>query len=109
MRIGPSPGSSTFVFVSVSKSRIDPAQSLVARQGRDHGPELRPALLAGESDAQCAQVPADRLELAHEGARVEVAVAAFDELTEALERLARVDLDRRGRRQDCARVFARFV
>src|SRR4051812_43573713 len=109
MRIDPSAGRSTFVLVSVSKSRIDPAQRLVARQRRDHSPQLRAALPARERDAERAQVSADRLELADDCARVRGAVAAFHELAEALERLARVDLCGCRRRENRPCVLAYLV
>src|SRR4051812_19037988 len=77
MRMRPSPGTSTFVLVNVSESRIDPAECFVARQRRDDGPELRAALLSRERHAQRAQISADGLQLPHERARVDVAVASL--------------------------------
>src|SRR5436853_3660769 len=87
-------GRSTFVLVRVSKSRIDPAQRLVARQRGDHSPELRPAFLSSQRDTQRTQVPADGLQLPDERARVDTAVRALEQLAEALERLGRIHLDR---------------
>src|SRR5919204_5003630 len=69
-------GRSTLDFVRVSKSRIDPAQSLVARKRRDHGPQLRPAFLPGQRDAQRSEIAPDGFQLAHERARVDAAVRA---------------------------------
>src|SRR6478672_4457977 len=109
MRIGPLSGSCTFDFVSVSKSCIDPAKRLVARQGRDHRPELGPTFLAGQGHAHGAQAAADGLQLAKERARVDVAVAALEQLAKALERLRRIALDRARRREDRPRVRPRLV
>src|SRR6185312_6942362 len=108
MRIGPVSGSSTFVLVSVSKSRIDPAQGLIARKRGDHRPELRTALLSRQRDAQRTEVAADRLQLAHERACIRIAVAALEQLAEPLERLRRIDLCRCRRLEDRARVRTRF-
>src|SRR3954468_4844327 len=109
MRTGPVPGSSTFLFVSVSESCIDPAKSLVARQRRDHRPQLGPALLPGQRDAQRAQVAADCLQLAYESACVDVAVRALEQLAEPLEGLGRRALRRRRWRENCLCVRAHFV
>src|SRR5881392_2080264 len=106
MRTGPLSGSSTFVFVSVSESRIDPAQRLVTRQRCDHRPELGAALLPGQRHAQCPEVAADRLQLAHERARVEISVAALEHLAEPFQRLGRVDLSGSGGVR-IARAYAR--
>src|SRR6478672_10018909 len=92
IRIGPLSGSSTFCLVSVSESRIDPAQGLVAGQRRDHRPQLGSALLSGQRHAQRTQVAADGLQLTDESARVDGAVAALEQLAKALQRLPRVDL-----------------
>src|SRR3954464_9250056 len=90
MRIGPGGGgSSCLVRVSVSESRIDPPQRLLPRQRGDHRPQLRAALAARKREAQRLQVPADRLELAHDLLGVERPVRALDELAEARERRRR--------------------
>src|SRR3954447_27021698 len=66
IRTGPGGGgSSTSDFVYVSKSRIDPPQGLLARQRSDDGPQLGPAVAAGERAPDGAKVPTDRLQLAH--------------------------------------------
>src|SRR5437764_10425282 len=82
-------GSSTSDFVSVSKSRIDPPQGLVARQRGEHRPELRAALAPCQHAAYRAEVAADRLQLAHDRLRrvpVQWAVAGEPQLAEALQR-----------------------
>src|SRR4051795_9887415 len=57
MRTGPGgAGSSSSRRVRVLESRIDPPQRLVARQRRDHGPELGTALAPGERETQRTQV-----------------------------------------------------
>src|SRR5919199_5830854 len=101
-------GSSTFVFVSVSKSRIDPAERLLAWKRGDHGPQLRTALLTRQRETQRAQVPADRLQLAHDAAGIDAPVRTLEQLATTLQRLGRVDPDRRGRVEDDARVLPRL-
>src|SRR5712691_6609089 len=92
MRTGPGDaGSSTSDFVYVSKSRIDPPEGLVAWQRRDHGPELRPAVLPGQGAPHSPQGPADCLQLADEltgCVLAERAVRTLAQLAEARERLA---------------------
>src|SRR5215210_580850 len=65
IRTGPgAAGRSTSDLVYVSKSRIDPPERLVARDGGDDSPQLGAAVAAGQGAADGAQVPADRLQLA---------------------------------------------
>ncbi len=88
-------GSSTFVFVSVSKSRIDPPERLFAGQRGDHGPQLGAALTPGQRDAKRTQVTAHRFQLSNERAGVHASVRTLEQLAKAFQRLGRVGLDRR--------------
>src|SRR5829696_8390972 len=91
MRTGPGGGGrSTSDFVYVSKSRIDPPERLVTRNGRDDSPQLRAAVAAGQGAADRAQVPADGLQLAHDRLRVVLRdrrARAVAQLSEPHERL----------------------
>src|SRR5579864_4912044 len=94
IRIGPGGGgSSSSRRVSVLCRRTDlaygPAQQFVPRERGDHRCELGPALAAGEREPERLQVAADRLQLAHDRARLD---PGLDELAEAAERLRRVDI-----------------
>src|SRR5579885_3878451 len=90
IRTGPGGGgSSTSDLVYVSKSRIDPPQRLVARQGHEHRPELGAAVAAGERPAHPAQVAAGGLQLADDRLRpllAERAVRLRAQLPEPHER-----------------------
>src|SRR3954469_10672174 len=91
MRTGPGgSGRSTSDFVYVSKSRIDPPERLVARDGRDDSPQLGTAVAPGQSAADRAQVAPDGLDLAHDRLRVvlrERRSRAVAKLAEPVERL----------------------
>src|SRR5689334_22955748 len=70
MRTGPGGGgSSTSDFVYVSKSRIDPPECLVARDGGEHSPELGAGVAAGQGAPDRAQVAPDGLQLAQDRPR----------------------------------------
>src|SRR3954467_784747 len=94
MRIGPGGGgSSTRPRVYVSKSRNDPPQGLVLRQGDEQRRELRPSVAAGESQPQRLQVAADRLQLPDElpgSVVIEPVARSLAQLLEPLERRRRV-------------------
>src|SRR6185437_3894078 len=84
---------------------ISAREQLLARQRRDHGPELGPTVAARQREPNRFEVAADRLQLAQDPARID---AAFDELAEPLERLRRIDLNVL-RLEHLLRVLTRFA
>src|SRR5436190_16258021 len=114
MRIGPGGGgSSKSERVYVSKSRIDPPERFLLWKGLEQRSQLRPAVPAGEGQAQRLQVAADGLELSDELPRrvvVEAVRRALAELFEALEGRTRLARKPRGLGlDDLPRKLARLV